>query len=202
MRSAGNETTAETSVAARWCASCLTKCVSGSPDVAAATRSRRASGTTTVPSSAAADRRRHPDAGQSSRKRMDVNACGSPRSTRTVSRRISIAFIGGRRTPPPAPRVGAIPPGSFPAASSVLSFRFAATSQRTQGPAADSPVRSGMISRRHNARAQCGVLRREFGSSRWGGILEDDNGVGGGGGEVSLEQRSRGAFVNCEGRRR
>jgi hypothetical protein len=28
-----------------------------------------------------------------------------------------------------------------------------------------------------------------------GGILGDDNGVGGGGGEVSLEQRSRGAFV-------
>jgi hypothetical protein len=30
-----------------------------------------------------------------------MNACGSPRSTRIVSRRISSAFIGGRRTPPP-----------------------------------------------------------------------------------------------------
>jgi hypothetical protein len=138
------------------------------------------------------DWRRHPDAGQSSRKRTDVNACGSPRSPRTVSRGISSAFIGGRRTPPSAPRVGAIRPGSFPPTFFCALLRFAATSQTHPRPRHRhaGQIRDAILV----AVAQCarpmrciatGIRAQRVGS--WG-----DNGVGGGGGEVSLEQRSRG----------
>lgn len=61
MNVAENDTTDAMRVAARWCASCLTKCVSGSPDATAARSSFRANGSTAAPSSAAVDSRRHPD---------------------------------------------------------------------------------------------------------------------------------------------
>jgi hypothetical protein len=79
-----------------------------------------------------------------------------------------------------------LPPRSY-----VLSLDSRPLLRRTQGPATDTPVRSETLSRWrwHNAHAQCGVLRRELGPNGWD--LGGDNGVGGGG-EVSLEQRSRG----------
>jgi hypothetical protein len=86
---------------------------------------------------------------------MDVNACGSPRSTRTVSRRISSAFMGGSRTTPSAPRVGAIAPDYLP-----LRFFCAAPSLDSQ------PLLSALRNQGPRRRLLAGQIRDTITSAR------------------------------------
>lgn len=131
-----------------------------------------------------------------------MNACGSARSTRTVSRRISSAFIGGNRTtPPPPPPPRAILAAATPPSLTSWTRRLRRQTRRS------SPVRSNATARAPpNPVAQCEApvaalrvgsseQRRDLGERQWRGRRRRSRRK-----RSFLEQRSR--WVFCEGRRR